>query len=60
MPVPKQLATAKLNESLAGVTYHIEGELVPVLQVELDKTPVYSSTISFYGRTPRFKSASSR
>lgn len=41
MSVPKLLATSKQNEAAGGVTYHIEGELVPVLHVELDKTPVY-------------------
>lgn len=41
MAVPKLLATSKQNETAGGVTYHIEGELVPVLHVELDKTPVY-------------------
>jgi uncharacterized protein (AIM24 family) len=41
MPVPRLLETVKQNEKAGGVTYHIEGELVPVLHVELEKTPVY-------------------
>lgn len=41
MAVPKQLVTSVRDESYGGVTYHIEGELVPVLQVELDKVHVY-------------------
>jgi uncharacterized protein (AIM24 family) len=41
MVVPKQLVTSVQNESYAGMTYHIEGELVPVLHIELGITPVY-------------------
>jgi uncharacterized protein (AIM24 family) len=41
MAVPVLLPTAALQESFAGVTYHIEGELVPVLHLELDAVPVY-------------------
>ncbi|HEY4219818.1 MAG TPA: AIM24 family protein [Myxococcota bacterium] len=41
MAVPVQLPTAATNESFAGLTYHIEGELVPVLHVELANAPVY-------------------
>jgi uncharacterized protein (AIM24 family) len=41
MPVPKLLDTSRQNETAGGVTYHIEGELVPVLHVELGSTPVY-------------------
>ena len=29
MPVPQLLTTSVSNESFGGVTYHIEGELVP-------------------------------
>ncbi len=28
-------------ETFGGVTYHVDGELVPVVTIELDKTPVY-------------------
>jgi uncharacterized protein (AIM24 family) len=41
MAVPELLATTALEETFAGVTYHIEGELVPVLHLELNEVPVY-------------------
>ena len=41
MPVPQLLPTNVRDESFAGVTYHIAGELVPVLQVELSQAPIY-------------------
>jgi uncharacterized protein (AIM24 family) len=41
MPVPTIMPTGVRNESYAGVTYHIEGELVPVLQIELQAQSVY-------------------
>jgi uncharacterized protein (AIM24 family) len=41
MAVPRLLPTAAEHETLAGVTYHIDGELVPVLQLELGERPVY-------------------
>jgi uncharacterized protein (AIM24 family) len=41
MAVPIQLPTAAQNETFGGVTYHIQGELVPALQVELSDTGVY-------------------
>ncbi|MGH7740197.1 MAG: AIM24 family protein [bacterium] len=41
MAVPKLLDTKRLNETVGGVTYHIEGELVPVLHVELSSVSVY-------------------
>jgi len=41
MAVPIQLTTNVQNETFGGVTYHIEGELVPALQVELSNTGVY-------------------
>ncbi len=41
MAVPVQLPTVARDESFAGVKYHIEGELVPVLTVELQILPVY-------------------
>jgi uncharacterized protein (AIM24 family) len=41
MAVPKQLVTSVLNETFAGITYHIEGELVPVLHLELGEVGVY-------------------
>jgi uncharacterized protein (AIM24 family) len=41
MPIPKLLTTSAQNENYGGVTYHIEGELVPALQVELTATSIY-------------------
>jgi uncharacterized protein (AIM24 family) len=41
MAVPKLLPTNLSAESYAGVTYHFEGELVPVLHIELGDMPVY-------------------
>jgi uncharacterized protein (AIM24 family) len=41
MAVPMQLTTRALNETFAGLTYHIEGELVPALHIELGNEPVY-------------------
>jgi len=41
MAIPALLATNVQNESFGGVTYHIEGELVPALHIELIATGVY-------------------
>src|ERR1019366_7439955 len=41
MAVPIQLTTNVQNETFGGVTYHIEGELVPALHIELSNTGVY-------------------
>ena len=41
MAVPVLLPTGLRDERFAGVTYHIEGELVPALQIELQAQPVY-------------------
>lgn len=41
MAVPQLLPTAAKDETCGGVTYHIEGELVPALHIELGDTPVY-------------------
>ena len=41
MAVPALLPTAVRDESFGGVTYHLEGELVPVLHIELARVPVY-------------------
>lgn len=41
MAVPVQLTTNVQNETFGGVTYHIEGELVPALHLELSQTSVY-------------------
>jgi len=41
MPVPRLLKTTVQDENFGGVTYHIEGELVPILQVELENVRIY-------------------
>lgn len=41
MAVPVQLTTSAQNETFGGVTYHIEGELVPVLHLELSSVAVF-------------------
>ncbi len=41
MPVPVLLPTQARDETYGGVTYHIEGELVPALQLEIGSVPVY-------------------
>jgi uncharacterized protein (AIM24 family) len=41
MAVPVLLSTNVKNETFGGVTYHIEGELVPALQLELGTTGIY-------------------
>jgi uncharacterized protein (AIM24 family) len=41
MATPTLCKTNVVDESFAGVTYHLEGEVVPVLHVELGRTSVY-------------------
>lgn len=41
MVVPVLLPTQAQDVSIAGVTYHVEGELVPALHLEVTRTPVY-------------------
>jgi uncharacterized protein (AIM24 family) len=41
MAIPVLLPTNLRDESYGGVTYHIEGELVPALHIELGQVPVY-------------------
>jgi uncharacterized protein (AIM24 family) len=41
MAVPVLLPTAARDAAYAGVTYHIQGELVPALHLELNEMPVY-------------------
>lgn len=40
-PAPVLKTTTAQAEAFAGVTYHVDGELVPVLTVELASVPVY-------------------
>src|SRR5580704_9757044 len=39
--LPRLLPTSANAEKYAGVTYHIDGELVPVLTVDVSNRPVY-------------------
>jgi uncharacterized protein (AIM24 family) len=39
--LPTLMPTKASGESFGGVTYHIDGELVPVLSVDVSATPVY-------------------
>ena len=49
---PKLLPTGAAGETYAGLTYHIQGELVPVLHVDLaGPSPSTSSTTSCCGKT---------
>ena len=39
--LPTLMPTKAANENYGGVTYHIDGELVPVLSVDVSRMPVY-------------------
>jgi len=39
--LPRLMPTKAEAETFGGVTYHIDGELVPVLTVDVSRTPVY-------------------
>ncbi len=41
MPIPVLRPTSVRDETFAGLTYHVEGELVPVLHIDLGHIPVY-------------------
>jgi len=41
MAIPQIHPTTIRNETFGGVTYHLEGEVVPVLHIELSAVPVY-------------------
>lgn len=41
MPVPVLLPTNARDETFGGVTYHVQGELVPALHIELGAVPVF-------------------
>ena len=41
MAVPVLKPTSATNETYGGVTYHIQGELVPILAVEVSSVPIY-------------------
>src|ERR1700682_2672840 len=40
MHIPEPIPTDIRDETFAGVTYHIRGQLVPELQIELSSAPV--------------------
>ncbi len=39
--LPRLMPTKASGETYGGVTYHIDGELVPVLTIDVSRTPVY-------------------
>ena len=41
MNLPEPIPTSVHDETFAGVTYHIRGELVPELQIEISQAPVF-------------------
>jgi uncharacterized protein (AIM24 family) len=41
MAAPTLMPTTTSGETFAGVTYHVDGELVPVLTIDVGHTPVY-------------------
>ncbi len=53
MAVPIQLPTGTRDENFGGVTYHLEGELVPVLHVEMGRVPVYFEHHILLWKDPR-------
>jgi len=59
VPIPILKPTAARDEQFAGVTYHIEGELVPVLRIELASVPVYFEHHILLWKEPERRSASS-
>ncbi|HEV2990522.1 MAG TPA: AIM24 family protein [Candidatus Angelobacter sp.] len=53
MAIPVLKPTVARDEKFAGVTYHIEGELVPVLHLELANVPVYFEHHILLWKEPR-------
>jgi uncharacterized protein (AIM24 family) len=53
MAVPTVLPTEARGETFGGVTYHIDGELVPVLQLELGNIPAYFEHHVLLWKDPR-------
>jgi uncharacterized protein (AIM24 family) len=53
VPIPILKPTLARDEQFAGVTYHIEGELVPVLRIELGSVPVYFEHHILLWKEPR-------
>src|SRR5271167_5148954 len=50
---PVLKTTAAQAETFGGVTYHLDGELVPVLTVELNATPIYFEHHVLLWKDPR-------
>jgi hypothetical protein len=48
MTRPVLLATKANNETFAGITYHLDGELVPALTVELLQGQSIFLNITYY------------
>jgi uncharacterized protein (AIM24 family) len=53
MAEPVRLPTVNLDGAYAGVTHHIEGELVPILQVKLDAAPIYLEHHALLWKDPK-------
>jgi uncharacterized protein (AIM24 family) len=52
MPIPTLLPTQARAVPVSDVVYHVEGELVPVLRVEVARMPVYFEHHILLWRTP--------
>jgi uncharacterized protein (AIM24 family) len=52
MTIPVLVPLAPQSETCGGVTYHIEGALVPVLHLQLNGTPVYFDHYVFLWKEP--------
>jgi uncharacterized protein (AIM24 family) len=50
---PVLLPTSAQAETFAGITYHVDGELVPVLTVELSGVPIYFEHHVLLWKDPR-------
>ena len=53
MPIPAQLPTIHKDGQGPNLLYHVEGELVPVLRLQLGgSVPAYFEITSCSGRSP--------
>jgi uncharacterized protein (AIM24 family) len=52
MTAPVLMPTTVSGETFAHVTYHIEGELVPVLTVDIERIPIYFEHHILLWKTP--------
>ena len=57
MPVPTIIPTVARDASGAGVVYHIDGELVPVLTIEINQIPDYFEHHILLWKDPRVQIA---